>query len=140
MRDSASDRQTVLIVEDDAATCDAITTLLTDEGYQVMRTASSAVGARLARQYQPAAVVLDSLVDPGSSLTLLEAIRGNLATRDLHTVVLLASAHPSERAQFQGADVVLVQPLVSADLLAALQPRRRLRSTAEQLQLRSALA
>ena len=86
----------ILLVEDDVAFADAITELLTSEGYAVIRIANgiSAINM-ISTNYRSLNLVICDLMLPGMRGDLLaRAIRGNFPNAQLPILLLSASPDP----------------------------------------------
>lgn len=111
-----SRRKTIFIVEDDPGVCDALVTVLCDEGYEVMTARDGADAlARLREAPTPALIVLD-LMMPGMDGYAFRAEQLRTpAISDVPVVVLTAGAAP--RATELGSVDILKKPV---DLVALL--------------------
>ncbi|WP_437533462.1 response regulator [Sorangium sp. So ce726] len=111
-----SRRKTIFIIEDDRGVCDALVTVLCDEGYDVMTAGDGAEAlARLREGPTPALIVLD-LMMPGMDGYAFRAEQLRTpAIADVPVVVLTAGAAP--RATELGSVDILRKPV---DLVALL--------------------
>lgn len=120
---------TVLIVEDDALSREALSTILQHHGATVI--AAGTVGEALAAYERsfPHVVVSDIGLPDADGYALLRAIRAREFGRGRHILAIAVSAYPvrdtSERARGAGFDAFLAKPIELAALLQALeQPLR----------------
>ncbi|WP_437550307.1 response regulator [Sorangium sp. So ce367] len=113
-----SRRKTIFIIEDDQGVCDALVTVLCDEGYDVMTAGDGADALARLREAPtptPALIVLD-LMMPGMDGYAFRAEQLRTpAISDVPVVVLTAGAAP--RATELGAVDILKKPV---DLVALL--------------------
>ncbi|WP_437298270.1 response regulator [Sorangium sp. So ce426] len=111
-----SRRRTIFIIEDDPGVCDALVTVLRDEGYDVMTAGDGADAlVRLREGPTPALIVLD-LMMPGMDGYAFRAEQLRTpAIADVPVVVLTAGAAP--RATELGSVDILKKPV---DLVALL--------------------
>jgi two-component system response regulator QseB len=115
----------VLLVEDDANLVDLLTTLLTEEGYQVdvARDGQHGLHWGLVRDYD--VFVLDRRLPALDGLDLLTRLRSNGVTTPV--LVLSALANPADRVAGldAGAEDYLGKPFDVDELLARLRALRR---------------
>ena len=109
----------VLVVEDDRQTLFLYERYLRGSGFQVIpaRTIDDARAA-LAR-VEPAAIVLDVMLDGETSWAFLAELKNNPRTRDIPTMVVTVTDR-EEKARALGADEFYVKPLDQRWLLAKL--------------------
>ena len=100
----------VLIVDDDADSCELIGVVLKQAGYDAVAAASCTEGVQLATQGGFDAIILDNWFDQGNGLDLCREIR----TSDPVTPIMFysAAAYPADidRAIGAGAQAYLVKP------------------------------
>jgi two-component system, OmpR family, response regulator len=107
----------VLLIEDEAAIRDAVTTALTDAGYLVRGQADGALLRDLAEVFRPDLAILDITLPGPDGLTLARRLR---ACGDLPVLFLTARDGLGDRlAGFAaGADDYLVKPFALTELVA----------------------
>ncbi len=122
------EQRLVLVVEDDDATRAFLLDNLAADGFKVAGASGAGEGLRAIEVRQPAAVVLDLLLDDGSGLALLDRIRAadGLSSRidpELPVIVLTGRAGEADRVRSfaRGADDHLCKPFLYAELLARLR-------------------
>ncbi|WP_437591428.1 response regulator [Sorangium sp. So ce1000] len=112
----ASRRKTVFIIEDDPGVCDALVTVLRDEGYDVMTAKDGADAlARLREAPTPSLIVLDLMMAGMDGYAFRAEQLRTPAISDVPVVVLTAGAAP--RAAELGSVDILKKPV---DLVALL--------------------
>ncbi|OLF11540.1 hypothetical protein BLA60_11320 [Actinophytocola xinjiangensis] len=122
----------VLVVEDNAELRGYLVRLLSPQ-WTIQSAADGRTALALARSLRPALVLTDLSLPTMNGLALLNALRGNPATRDVPVILLSAQtgAEAAAAALHAGADDYLVKPFSSVELLA------RVRSTIELARLRA---
>ena len=132
--------RTILVVEDDPATANFLTSGLEQEGYNVRRAADGVRGLELAQQDDLDGIVLDRMLPGLDGLSLLETLRA----RDCDTPVIILSAIGSTdervRGLRAGSDDYLVKPFAMTELLARLEVLHRRRAAAPAVVTRLACA
>src|SRR3954470_2490319 len=125
------ERDSLLVVEDDAATASFLADNLSADGYRVAVAAGVGEGLRAIEVRRPSLVVLDLLLEDGNGLELLDRVRSadGLATRvDPHVPVIVLSGRTGDsdrvRVFARGADDYLAK----ASLCFSPSARAALRS------------
>jgi DNA-binding response OmpR family regulator len=114
-------RPRVLIIEDDEAVGDMLSTALRAEGYAVERIEAALGALPLARLLEPHAVVLDLGLPYRSGASLLAELKAHRDTAGIPVVVVsgLAEVLPPHRRALAAA--VLKKPVDLEDLLEAVR-------------------
>ncbi len=122
------ERDSLLLVEDDAATAAFLAENLAADGYRVAVAAGVGEGLRAIEVRRPSLVVLDLLLEDGNGLELLDRVRtaDGLATRidpDIPVIVLSGRTGDSDRVRVfnRGADDYLAKPFLYAELLGRVR-------------------
>ena len=111
---------TVLAVDDDPTALELIDAVLGPEGYTVLRAASGPEALQLARQEQPALVILDLLMPGMDGFDVVEALRADPVTEQIPIVILTSKsieaadlarlnsqvAHLADKGSFSRAEFV----------------------------------
>lgn len=125
MEAPATQAPKVLLVEDDPRLVDLLTTLLTEEGYdvEIARDGHRGLHCGLVRRYD--VVVLDRRLPALDGLDLLSRLRGQGVTTPV--LVLSALSNPADRVAGldAGAEDYLGKPFDVDELLARLRALRR---------------
>ena len=124
-------KQSLLIVEDDAATCAFLADNLTADGFKVACASALGEGLRAIETRHPSLVLLDlALEGEGGGLDLLDRVRGadGIGSRidpDLPVIVLTGRATEADRVRgfARGADDYLVKPSASFPMALASETR-----------------
>lgn len=114
--------RTVLLVEDAAEVAMLVEALLsTLEGVQVVTAPDGQAGLELARSLRPDLVLLDLTLPLLDGPAVLERLREDAGTRDLHVVVFTGASgvDPAVLARL-GADDLLPKPFTADALLACV--------------------
>ncbi|HEX9053134.1 MAG TPA: response regulator [Anaeromyxobacter sp.] len=119
----APPRRSVLLIEDDAHTRDAMSALLTGEGLRVIASDEGRKALELADLTRPALVVLDLAMQGMDGWEFLERRDGVPSLQGVPVLVVTASADAPPRGTS-----VLRKPVEPGELLATI--RRLLRSAA----------
>jgi CheY-like chemotaxis protein len=84
----------IAVVDDDAAICELLSEILTDEGYQVVSAASGNDGIALIAQHKPHLVILDFYLSGSiNGLSVVEHVRANRSTADIPIIVSTAASN-----------------------------------------------
>ncbi len=109
----------VLVIEDDAATRDALAEVLEDVGFSVRTAEHGLEGIRSLHEARPRVVLMDLVMPVMNGWRTLECIRANPAFRVLPVVTMSASFAAQEPDGCQG---MLPKPITKEALLRALFP------------------
>jgi DNA-binding response OmpR family regulator len=120
--------QSLLVVEDDAATASFLADNLAADGFAVATASGPDEAVRAIEVRSPALVILDVMLEEGSGLVVLDRVRGadgTLSRLDPELPVLVLSGRASEvdrlRGFARGADDYVVKP----SLLVVVNGTRR---------------
>src|SRR5215211_1822448 len=130
------ERDSLLVVEDDAATAAFLADNLAADGYRVAVAGGVGEGLRAIEVRRPSLVVLDLLLEDGNGLELLDRVRAadGLATRvdpQVPVMVLSGRAGESDRVRVfaRGADDYLAKASASEKTSARASGSRRRRGS-----------
>jgi DNA-binding response OmpR family regulator len=123
-----SERQTVLVVEDDDATRAFLVDNLGADGFKAVGASSAGEGLRAIEVRRPTLLVLDLMLTDASGLELLDRVRSadGLASRidpDLPVIVVTGRGAESDRVRgfARGADDYVVKPFLYQELLGRIR-------------------
>ena len=120
--------QSLLIVEDDAATASFLADNLTADGFKVATASGAGEGLRAIEVRNPSLVLLDLALEDGSGLELLDRVRAadGMASRldpDVPIIVITGRGSETDRVRgfARGADDYLVKPFHYGELLGRVR-------------------
>ena len=123
-----SERDTLLVVEDDEATRAFLADNLSADGFRVATASGAGEGLRAIEVRRPSLVVLDLILEDGSGLDLLDRVRtaDGLASRidpELPVIVLSGRSGETDRVRgfARGADDYVPKPFLYGELLARIR-------------------
>ena len=108
----------ILVVDDDADTRLALSSILGDAGYEVIEAADASGLVRRVRDGEPDLILLDLVLPKLSGLDALVSLKGCEQTRDVPVVVVTASGHrvDLEKARAVGASACIAKPWASGQV------------------------
>jgi CheY-like chemotaxis protein len=86
--------KTILVVDDEPAILDLLTTLLADEGYRVLAAADGAVALEGLQREAVDVVITDGMMPQLDGEALIRAMREQPATRDVPVIFISAAVTP----------------------------------------------
>jgi DNA-binding response OmpR family regulator len=113
----------VLLIEDEPNIIEAISFILSRDGWTVHTHADGVTAADRVRSVPPDLVILDMMLPGRSGLDILRDLRGNAATADLPVMMLTArgQARDRELAMSLGATHYMTKPFSNAEMLASVR-------------------
>ena len=124
----ATEQQSLLVVEDDEATCAFLADNLAADGYKVATASAAGEGLRAIEVRRPDLVVLDLMLEDGNGLLLLDRVRSadGLASRidpDMPVIVVTGRTGEADRVRgfIRGADDYVVKPFSYSELLGRVR-------------------
>ena len=120
----ATDERTVLLVDDNAALLDLLTSSLCHiGGFRVLNALDGGSGLELSTSERPDCIVIDVMMPGIDGFQVAHALRGDPATAEIPLVMLTALAQEENRLAglLSGADRYLVKPVRIPDLIEAVQ-------------------
>jgi DNA-binding response OmpR family regulator len=123
-----SDRQSLLVVEDDEATCSFLADNLAADGFRVATATGAGEALRAIEVRRPDLVLLDLVLESGDGLDVLDGVRSadGLASRidpELPIVVVTGRAGENDRVRgfARGADDYVTKPFSYAELVGRVR-------------------
>lgn len=103
----------ILIIEDNEMNRKLSRDVLEVRGYRTLETNTGEEGIRLAREHEPALVLLDIHLPGIDGIETFRRLRADPATAAIPVIVVTASAMPDDRAQIKavGFDRYLSKPI-----------------------------
>jgi adenylate cyclase len=118
--DAALPAVTVLVVDDDPAARDLLTTNLGREGYRTIQARGGDEALELARKSQPDAITLDVLMPKKDGWTVLAALKADPELRDI-PVIMVTVAPDRGIGLSLGAAEVMTKPVDRGELTSLLR-------------------
>lgn len=127
--------QKVLVIEDEKAVRENLTTLLTESGYTVTACENGFLGAISALDSTPDLILCDVMMPDMDGFEVLQALRKNSDTAFIPFIFLTARAdnESSRNAMNLGADDYIAKPYEITDLLRVIEVNLKKRSYLENL-------
>ena len=118
----------VLLVEDEPNIIEAITFLLSREGWQVETHVDGATAVEMVKAVQPDLLMLDHMLPGKSGLDILTELRSEDQFATLPILMLTARGQMRDRAQAEAAGVsrFMTKPFSNTEVLAAIRDLTRL--------------
>lgn len=122
----------VLVVEDEAAQMEMLAYNLEKAGFAVLRAADGEEGLLIARESEPALIVLDWMLPSVSGIEICRQLRRNPGTKAIPILMLTARGEETDlvRGLETGADDYMVKPYSVAELVARVRALLRRTSPA----------
>jgi DNA-binding response OmpR family regulator len=111
----------VLLVEDEPNIAEAMSFLLSRDGWRVSHVADGSLALDRLRRDRPDLVILDHMLPGLSGLEILAALRSDPAMRDLPVMMLTARGRDRDLAERAGADRFVSKPFSNAELMAEVR-------------------
>jgi CheY-like chemotaxis protein len=101
----------VLVIEDDPGVRGLVQTILEDEGLEIVLAADGEEGLRVAREADPAVVLIDVMMPGLGGPEVLRRLRGKDGSLPFAVVVLTGAVESVERLRSElGADAIVEKP------------------------------
>jgi signal transduction histidine kinase/DNA-binding response OmpR family regulator len=110
---------TVLVIDDDFTMRDALSRMLTKEGFWVAVASSGSEGVQMARSLHPSIITLDILMPDMDGWEVLSRLKDDESLKDI-PVILLSMLDGRDRGFALGANAILQKPVDRDDLLKAI--------------------
>ena len=113
----------VLLIEDEPNIIEAISFVLSRDGWQVATHADGSGALEAVRRLRPDVLILDVMLPGRSGFEILADIRADADLQGLKVLMLTAMGQVKEReaAARAGADLFMAKPFANADMLAAVR-------------------
>ena len=110
--ESAGERKTILIVDDDAAMVDVLSRRLRQQGFDTASADSGASGLAVARSVRPALIVLDLRLPDTDGFTVCQQLVDCSATCDIPVIILSGMERPDiiRRSRAAGCNYFVRKP------------------------------
>ena len=100
----------ILIIEDNALNRKLVRDVLQAKGYRTLESETAEEGVRLAREHQPALVLMDIQLPGMNGIDALGVLRADPATQAIPVIAVTASAMTQNRQQIMAAGFDGYQP------------------------------
>jgi len=119
-------KRRVLVIDDEADNRELIEQVLAEQ-FAVLSAGDGEEGLRFARAEHPDLIILDIAMPKLDGFAVCEALRSNLATRDIPIIMLTVAADVDDRIRsfMSGADDFVPKPFRPKELLARVQSKVR---------------
>jgi two-component system alkaline phosphatase synthesis response regulator PhoP len=129
-----SDKQTILVVDDEQDLLDLIEYNLKKEGFDVIKAEDGKEGIKMAREHSPDLVLLDIMMPKMDGLEAVEVMRGDEALR--HIPIIFLTARGDEKTEVEGlnkgGDDYITKPISTTKLISRIKAvLRRFEETEE---------
>jgi CheY-like chemotaxis protein len=121
--DESSRKDTILVIDDDAAVRDLMSRFLSKLGFHVVAAANGEEGVRLARQVRPIVITLDVVMPDCDGWTVLKKLKSDSALAEI-PVIMVTIVDNEAMGLDLGASNYLIKP-VDRDRLAVLIEKHR---------------
>lgn len=113
----------VLVIEDEPNIIEAISFILSRDGWEVKTHSNGHDAVEAARARGPDLIVLDVMLPGKSGFDILDEIRGDTALGQVPVLILTARGQKKDRemAERAGASRYMTKPFSNADFLAAVR-------------------
>jgi signal transduction histidine kinase/DNA-binding response OmpR family regulator len=118
-RQVPGDQRTILVIDDDADTCDMLRRTFEKDGYAVAVAMSAEEGLRLARELMPDAITLDVMMPGTDGWTLLRNLKSDAVLMNI-PVIMLTMVDNKGMGYTLGAAEYLTKPVDRSSLLQIL--------------------
>ncbi len=109
----------ILVVDDETSIADAISDVLSMEGYTVELASNGRVGLEMAQRSPPSAMLVDVMMPIMDGLTLIRELKNDDDLRTIPVVLMSAGTIPTER---QSEEIpFLRKPFQIDELLSAIE-------------------
>ena len=120
-RNHMSEKQTILLVDDDQAILDGTQLRLRACGYETLNAIDGVQGVATAIKTQPDAIVMDVRMPRMDGLAALTELQENEETKEIPVVMLSASLRDQQRALDAGARFFITKPYEGKNLVRAIE-------------------
>jgi CheY-like chemotaxis protein len=96
---TSSGRDAILIIDDNRINMELVTVVLRAEGYAILQAADAETGIALARDEQPALILMDLSLPGMDGLAATGLLQGEEATKQIPIVALTGHATPEDEVK-----------------------------------------
>jgi two-component system cell cycle response regulator DivK len=112
----------ILVIEDNAANLKLVVFLLEKAGHETLQARDAEEGIRLARERQPALILMDVQLPGMDGLAATRLLKADAATRQIKVVALtaLVMAGDREKIEAAGCDAYIAKPIRYQEFLKVI--------------------
>ncbi len=131
--------QKILVVEDDQPLLESILTMLSLEGYEMLKAETGREGLAMAREHLPDLIIADIMMPDGDGYSMLRDLRQRSSTATIPFIFLTARSNWEDmrRGMELGADDYIPKPFRRNDLIAAIRTQFEKQAMLENDRLRA---
>lgn len=124
----------ILFADDDTEIQEAVRTILTKEGYEVIIAKDGASVFGLAKANKPDLIILDYLMPLLDGVEACKALKKDEETKPVPVLMITAYPDQKEKALYAGAVDFITKPIEKADLLLRIKSILKVRHIKNELQ------
>lgn len=115
--------KSVLLIEDEPNIIEAISFILSRDGWTVFSHSNGSDAAQAVARRNPDVVILDVMLPGKTGFEILRDLRADVATRDLPVLMLTARGQAKDRemAEQMGASLYMTKPFSNSEVLEKLR-------------------
>jgi len=114
--------KTILVIDDEPAILELLTTTLLQKGFRVLRTSSGHTGVEFATHYLPEVIILDFSMPEVSGTQIVEQLRAHPRTKDIPILINTGTVlNEAERQRLAGHVQSITSKTERQNLLAELE-------------------
>lgn len=132
-----TDKDTILVIDDDLAVRDLMSRSLTKLGFRVVAAATGEEGLRLARQVRPVVITLDVIMPDWDGWTVLNKLKADSDLAEI-PVIMVTIVDNEVMGRDLGASSYLVKPVDRERLVTLIEKHRTVRFSTVESSARSA--
>ena len=117
----------ILIIEDNEVNRVLVRDMLRFKGYQTLEAQTAEEGIRVARERQPALILMDFHLPKMNGIEAFQALRATPETRSIPVIAVTASAMPEDRKKIlaAGFDGMQTKPIHVTEFLGSIEKTLR---------------
>ncbi|MFQ5582581.1 MAG: response regulator [Mariprofundaceae bacterium] len=115
-------KKKILIIEDNPVNMKLASSLLLKEGYAVREASDAETGMAIAREQNPALILMDIQLPDMDGLTATKLLKNNAATNDIPVIALTAFAMKGDEEKMlaAGCDDYIAKPIRYQEFLSTI--------------------
>ena len=113
--------KSILIIDDAKTVTDMTALMLEKAGYHVYRAYNGETGIEMAEKLKPDLILLDIMMPEVSGWEVLDEIRNNEDTKDIHILFFSAKVDEKEKSESANVDGFIAKPFEANDILGKIK-------------------